>query len=64
MRVVTFTPMADAAVSWEQLSDSAKEAVAWAAAVERGGTGRGGTVGTRGLLIGIMLARGPESDPD
>jgi len=52
--------VAKVAVGWEQLSDSAKDAVAWAAAAERGG----GTVGTRGVLIGIMRARGRESEPD
>lgn len=52
--------MAEVDVDWEQFSDSAKEALAWAAAAERGG----GTVGTRGMLIGIMRARGPESEPD
>ena len=55
--------MTDAAVTWEHLSDSAKEAFAWATAVESSG-GRRGTVGTRGLLLGIMRGGGPDSEPD
>jgi hypothetical protein len=44
---------------WDRLSDELREAFAWAQAIELGDD-----LGTRSVLIGMMRARGGDSEPD